>query len=79
MVISVHNVRYARMRSALKEARKKAGLSQVQLAEQLYMEQSNLSKIERGERYMDVFFFIDYCKACNADPAAILKQIDTSI
>ncbi|WP_281788427.1 helix-turn-helix transcriptional regulator [Limnohabitans sp. INBF002] len=36
------------MRSALKEARKKAGLSQVQLAEQLYMEQSNLSKIERG-------------------------------
>jgi transcriptional regulator with XRE-family HTH domain len=66
------------MRSALKEARKMAGLSQVQLAERLYMEQSNLSKIERGERYIDVFFFIDYCKACNVDPCAILRQIDTS-
>lgn len=77
MVISVHHARYGRMRSALKEARKKAGLSQIQLAEQLYMEQSNLSKIERGERYIDVFFFIDYCKACNVDPAVILKQIET--
>jgi transcriptional regulator with XRE-family HTH domain len=67
------------MRSALKEARKKAGLSQVQLAEQLYIEQSNLSKIERGERYIDVFFFIDYCKACNVDPTEILKQIETSM
>lgn len=36
-------------------------------------------KLNGGERYMDVFFFIDYCKACNADAAAILKQIDTSI
>lgn len=79
MVISIHHVRYARIRNALKEARKTAGLSQVELAKLLFMEQSNLSKIERGERYMDVFFFIDYCKACNVDPAAILKQIETSI
>jgi transcriptional regulator with XRE-family HTH domain len=77
MVISVHHVRYARIRNALKEARKKAGLSQVQLAKMLFIEQSNLSKIERGERYIDVFFFIDYCKACNVDPATILQQIDT--
>jgi transcriptional regulator with XRE-family HTH domain len=79
MVISVHHARYARIRTALKQARKEAGLSQVDLAKLLYMEQSNLSKIERGERYIDVFFFIDYCRACNVDPAAILKQIETSI
>jgi len=73
MVISVHHARYVRIRTALKQARKEAGLSQVQLAKLLFMEQSNLSKIERGERYMDVFFFIDYCKACNVDPAEIIK------
>lgn len=76
MVTSLHHKRYANLRSVLKAVRKSAGLTQVQLAEQLDMEQSNLSKIERGERYVDALLFIDYCKACGAEPAEVIHQLD---
>jgi transcriptional regulator with XRE-family HTH domain len=78
MVTSVHHSRYAKLRSVLKEIRKGAGLTQVQLAERLHMEQSNLSKIERGERYLDTLLFIDYCKACGAVPADVIAMVDDS-
>lgn len=76
MVTSIHHQRYAKLRSMLKDVRKNSGLTQVQLAERLQMEQSNLSKIERGERYIDTLLFIDYCRACGAMPAEILAKID---
>jgi transcriptional regulator with XRE-family HTH domain len=79
MVTSLHNKRYVNLRSVLKEVRKSAGLTQVQLAKQLHMEQSNLSKIERGERYLDTLLFIDYCKACGAEPAEVINRLDDSI
>ena len=79
MVTSLHHKRYAKLRSVLKDVRKSAGLTQVQLAEQLHMEQSNLSKIERGERYLDTLLFIDYCKACGAEPSEVLNKLDNSI
>jgi transcriptional regulator with XRE-family HTH domain len=78
MVISVHHKRYAQLRFVLKQVRKSAGLTQVELADQLMMEQSNLSKIERGERYIDALLFIDYCKACGADPAEVIRMLDSS-
>jgi len=78
MVTSVHHSRYAKLRSVLREIRKGAGLTQVQLAERLHMEQSNLSKIERGERYLDILLFIDYCKACGAVPADVIAMVDDS-
>lgn len=76
MVISLHHSRYAKLRSVLKETRINAGLTQVQLAARLHMEQSNLSKIERGERFVDALLFIDFCKACGADPAEVIRKID---
>lgn len=76
MVLSLHHGRYTRLRSVLKDVRKAAGLTQVQLAERLHMEQSNLSKIERGERYLDTLLFIDYCRACGAVPAEVIAKVD---
>lgn len=78
MVISVHHKRYQKLRSVLKDVRKSAGLTQVQLAERLYMEQSNLSKIERGERFVDTLLFIEYCRACGAVPAEVIAKVDES-
>lgn len=78
MVISLHHSRYAKLRSVLKEIRTSAGLTQVQLAARLHMEQSNLSKIERGERFIDTLLFVDFCKACDADPAAVIRKVDSS-
>jgi len=79
MVTSVHHSRYAKLRSALKDVRRAAGLTQIELAERLHMEQSNLSKIERGERYIDTLLFIDYCRACGAVPAEVIAKIDDPV
>jgi transcriptional regulator with XRE-family HTH domain len=78
MVTSLHHRRYDKLRSVLKDVRKNAGLTQVQLAELLHMEQSNLSKIERGERFVDTLLFIDFCKACGAVPAEVIAKVDDS-
>lgn len=76
MVTSLNHKRYANLRTVLKAVRKSAGLTQVQLAEKLHMEQSNLSKVERGERYIDTLLFIDYCKACGVKPAEVINRLD---
>lgn len=78
MVISLHHKRYSKLRVVLRDVRQKAGLTQVQLAKRLSMEQSNLSKIERGERYLDTLLFIDFCHACGADPAVVISMLDGS-
>lgn len=62
--ITVHHPRYQVLRDGLTTLRKNAGLSQVQLAERLGVGQSFVSKVERGESYVDVMFFVDWCRAC---------------
>lgn len=59
----------------MRELRRHAGLTQVQLAERLSLDQSYVSKIERGERYVDVLFYIDWCKACEILPSAAIERV----
>lgn len=72
MPTTVYHPRYQVLRAGLTALRKDAGLSQVQLAERLGVGQSFISKIERGESYVDVMFFVDWCRACNATSAGQL-------
>lgn len=60
-------------------ARKAAGLTQVQIAEKMGVGQSYISKIERGESYVDVMTFVDWYRACNLAPGASLDQIIGSL
>jgi len=55
--------------------RKRAALSQVLLAERLGLGQSFVSKIERGEAYIELTLFIDWCQACGVKPGAALDQL----
>ena len=56
-------------------ARKAAGLTQVQMAERLAVGQSYVSKIERGESYVDVLTFVDWYAACGHRPGAVLDAL----
>lgn len=56
-------------------ARKTAGLTQVQMAEQLGVGQSYVSKIERGESYVDLMTFVDWCAACGLKPGLTLDLL----
>lgn len=63
------------MLGLLIEARKAAGLTQQQLATKLRRPQSFVSKIENGERRLDVVEFLTICRHISADPHAIIEQI----
>ncbi|MEY1590981.1 helix-turn-helix domain-containing protein [Burkholderia sp. Bmkn7] len=64
-----------RLRDQLYTLRKQAGLTQTELAELLHIDQSNLSKIERGSRSLDVFGYIDWCRACGVSPTNSLADL----
>lgn len=77
MVLSIHHPRYVQLREQLKAMRKAAGLTQVSIAEKLELDQSYISKIERGERYIDTLFYLDWCKACGVLPEKAIRDLST--
>ena len=69
---TVYTPAYGRMLSALIKARHSAGLNQVELAEKLGRPQSFVSKIEKGERRIDVVELIAICHHLRIDPADVI-------
>ena len=59
----------------LRDARIKAGLTQVEAAKKLGCRQTFISKIECGERRVDVVEFVVMMRAYDTDPIRFLKQI----
>ena len=57
------NLEYAALRSLLRTIRKEAGVSQVELAKRLEVSQSFVSKIESGERRIDI---VELRRICGA-------------
>jgi transcriptional regulator with XRE-family HTH domain len=66
---------YDRFRRLLIEARQAAGLRQEDVAERLSQPQSYVSKVEQGERRLDVVEFVQFAKALGADPLKILRAV----
>ncbi len=73
---SVYTNQYRRFCALLIQARKAAGLTQVELAEQLKRPQSFVSKLERGERRLDVIEFLEVARALRLDVRAFLQKLD---
>ena len=59
----------------LRELREKAGFRQADLAPALGRPQNRISDFERGGRRVDVIEFLDFCKAVDADPLAVLREL----
>lgn len=74
MPVSIHHPRYQALQAEMARTRQSAGLSQVQLAQTLGVGQSYVSKVERGEMYVDVMVFIDWCRACNVEPQEAIAK-----
>jgi len=66
---------YSRLRRLLIKARTDAGLKQADLARKLGKPQSYVSKIEAGERRLDVIEFADLASAIGVDPVRLLKRV----
>ena len=60
---SIYQDEYDVFRAYLRGTRRAAGLTQVQLAERLHGTQTFVSKVERGERRLDVVELRAFCRA----------------
>ena len=75
----IHSQPQDRLCAALKAARKKAGLTQVELARRLGMYRSFVSKYEKGERRLDVIEFLAVTEAIGVDAGEILAELGTGV
>ena len=78
MARSVFTKKYDQFRQLLIQARKDAGMTQIELAAKLSRPQSFVSKFERGERRLDVIEFLDIARALGFDPVHFLRKIAKS-
>ena len=60
---SIHSARYRAFLKLLRDERRRAGLTQVQLARTIGEAQTFVSKCERGERRIDVIELEAFCRA----------------
>ena len=76
MTRSAFTRKYARFRRLLADARRAAGLTQVELAKKLGRPQSFISKVEQGERRLDVIEFLEVARALKVDPLRIIADVN---
>lgn len=67
--------KYKFLRSELKKARLDADLLQADLASILKKPQSYISKVESGERSLDIIEFTQYCEGLGLDSPKWLKKL----
>jgi transcriptional regulator with XRE-family HTH domain len=71
---SRHTVRYERLLQALRAARKEAALTQTQVAKHFQSHASFVSKVESGERRLDVVELSDFCRLYGLRLTVFLKR-----
>lgn len=74
--LSIHSNEHLWLRELFLNRRKELGLSQRALANKLGLIFSFISKVETGDRRLDVFEFIAYCKGLELDPLEVLQDIE---
>lgn len=74
MTKSRHTARYDKLLRALKAARLEAGLTQAEVAKTFGAHASFVSKIESGERRVDVVELADFCQQYGVRLAVFLKR-----
>jgi transcriptional regulator with XRE-family HTH domain len=75
MTRSVFLQSYGVLTQCLVEARAGAGVTQIELAERLGRPQSFVSKVEGGDRRLDVIEFLQITTALNVDPEPIIQSV----
>lgn len=72
---SIYSQSYRTLLTRITQARKEAGITQAGLAEQLGRPQSFVSKLESGERRIDVVEFLQVAHLIGFDPCALLQEL----
>jgi transcriptional regulator with XRE-family HTH domain len=73
---SIFSPEYRVVTALLSELREKTRITQVDLAHKLGVTQSYISKVERGERLLDVIQLREFCKALDTDLTTFVKKLE---
>lgn len=76
---SLYTKEWEALLGLLRDLREKKEWTQEQLSKKLGRPQSTVSKIEAGERKLDVVQFIDYLQILEADPVAAMRRLMKAI
>ena len=74
---SIYSAEYQRLCAVLRELRREAGLTQVQLATSLDVPQSFVSKYESGERRLDVIELRHVAQVLGVSLQMVLERLET--
>lgn len=66
---------YSGLREALADARRLRGVTQVDLSDRLGKPQSYVSKLERGERRIDLIEVFEIAEALEVDALALIASV----
>lgn len=76
---SIYSKEYSLFLEQLRNAREEKGLTQIELAERLGQTQSFVSKVERGERRLDIVELRAFCSALGIGFSTFIGRIDKTI
>nr|WP_314740049.1 helix-turn-helix transcriptional regulator [uncultured Haemophilus sp.] len=74
--LSVHSNEHYWLRKLFLNRRNELGLTQRSLGEKLGVVHSFVGKVETGDRRLDIFEFIEYCKGLELDPVEVIQEIN---
>jgi transcriptional regulator with XRE-family HTH domain len=75
---TIQSPRHEALRTLLIACRKKAGLTQAQVAAALGRPQSYVATVEQGQRRVDVVTLLDLSDAIGFDASELLKQVKST-
>lgn len=70
----LHTTEHEFLLVLLRELREKLGVSQVELAERLGVTQQYISRVEAGQRRLDVLEFYRWCGGLGADSRDVFEE-----
>ncbi|HBE81180.1 MAG TPA: helix-turn-helix transcriptional regulator [Pyrinomonadaceae bacterium] len=76
---SIYSKEYSLFLEQLRNAREEKGLTQIDVAQRLGQTQSFVSKVERGERRLDIVELRAFCSAIGVGFAAFITRIDKTL
>jgi transcriptional regulator with XRE-family HTH domain len=75
----LHTTEHEFLLVLLRERRAKSGMSQVELAERLGVTQQYVSKVEGGQRRLDVCEFYRWCEALGVSSREVYEEFSATL
>lgn len=74
--LSIHSSEHSWLRQLFLKRREELGLTQRALGNKMGVLYSFIGKVETGDRRLDIFEFIAYCKGLELDPIEVMTEIE---